>query len=806
MIKNYLLIAWRHILKNKLYSSINILGLVVGLSVFLFGSLLANYENTHDVFFKNSDRIFTVGSIFSPTADIGISVIDSANTAVGPLVKADIPEIDLVARTLRREMLVSVENSDYYQVIRFADADLLQIFDFAYLEGNQTALDVKNGLVITRSAATKYFGEGPALGRSIELDHDKVVNVTAVVADLPANSHFNSSLVISYPFELVAHISVLNSEDNNVEEGNWENLDLHDLTYLLAPDKTRLSWLQTKMDGMFSSHYPSEQSDIITGFKVSRLQDANTFLWTALGMPIIETVQLLAILVLIVAIVNYTNLATAQSFGRTREVGLRKTMGADRSQLLVQFLVESVLIATISMVLAVGVLELVVPVFNASLGKGMTIDYAVTLPWLLLTTFAVGVIAGAYPAYLITQTSPIDALRDSSPGSSKGTLFRSIMLGVQFAISIFMLAIVLVVFFQNAKLQESGDVFPRSQVVSLQRLNVPEIQSRLEVLKNEISAVSGVTGFGYSSQIPFQQSNSPLRVTAVRGDESGVFTPLQVAINPGFFEVYDIPLLKGRGLGEEVSDDTLKEGVYTVNVVVNEMMLDELGYNMATEHPVFYDYSTTEQIHAYTVVGVIPDQNFRGFHNQVKAMVFLKGSQYYDIASVRILGRDFQSTLVDVEKVWDEIIPEYPIQVQFLDETFNDVFRIYSAMTQALTGFAFLAMTLSMVGLFGLAAFMVEQRTREIGLRKVMGANLVQIIRLLIWQFSKPIIWASLIALPAAYFASRTYLDFFADRLPFSGVFIVVAGMIGIVLAWATVSIHAFRIAKANPIHALRTE
>ncbi len=806
MFNNYLLIAWRHILKNKLYSSINIIGLVVGLTVFLFGSLLANYEQTHDNFFKHSDRIFFVGSIFSPTADIGISSIDSVHSAVGPLIKADVPEIEFVARTLRQEKLITIDADDYYQVLVFADPDLLHIFDFTYLEGDQSALNARNGLVLTKNAARRYFGEGPYLGKSIELDHDKVLIVTAVIEELPENTQFKSSLVIPSPFELITHISGLNTEDNNVEEGNWYNLNLGDLTFMLAPENIDISWLQTRLDGIYDAHVTFDGSEIITAFKVHPLQDANTFLWSAIGMPVVETVQLLAILVLIVAIVNYTNLATAQSFGRIREVGLRKTMGASHSQLLSQFLIESVLIASISMIITVAVLELLVPLFNNSVGKGIRINYIVMLPWLFLTTLSVGVIAGAYPAYMITQTNPINALRDNSKTGTRGSLFRSIMLGVQFAISIFMLAIVLVVYFQNAKLLESGDIFPRSQIVSIQRLNVPEIQSRLEVIRNEISAIPGVIGFGYSSQIPFEQSNSNLRVTPVEGDDSNVSTPLQVSVMPGFFDVYDIPFLKGRQLGEEVSGDTMKKDVHNVNVVVNKLMLETLGFNMTSENPVFYDYPTAGDSHTYTIVGVIPDQNFRGFHNQIKAMVFLMNPTYLRVASIRIEGRGMQETLGDVEKKWDELVPEFPVQLKFLNETFNDVFKIYSAMTMTLTGFAFVAMTLSMVGLFGLAAFMVEQRTKEIGIRKVMGANLAQLIRLLIWQFSKPVMWASLIALPAAYFASNTYLDFFADRLPLPGVFIAIAGLLGVLISWVIVSIHAMRIAKTNPIHALRYE
>lgn len=277
-------------------------------------------------------------------------------------------------------------------------------------------------------------------------------------------------------------------------------------------------------------------------------------------------------------------------------------------------------------------------------------------------------------------------------------------------------------------------------------------------------------------------------------------------MSPGFFALYNIPLLSGRLLGEEISDDTVKEDVYAANVIVNELLLVKLGYALDSENPVFHDFSNTRPSRTYSIVGVVPDQNFLGFHNQIKPMIFLMNPDDYRVASVRIRGRGIQATLADIENTWDEVMPDYPIQVQFLDETFNDVFKIYSAMTKTMTGFAFLAMTLSMVGLFGLAAFMVERRTREIGIRKVMGASLGQIVRLLIWQFSKPVMWASLVSLPAAYFASNTYLDFFADRLSLPGGIIALAGITGILLSWGIVSIHAYRIATTNPVHALRYE
>lgn len=808
MFWNYLLTAWRHILKNKLYSAINALGLAVGLTVYFFGSLLADYENSHDEFFKNSSRIYTVGTIFTSTAQVGILSIDSAHTALAPIVRIEVPEISAVARTLKREFLLSVGDNDYFQTLIFADAELLRIFDMTYLEGDASALDDPGGLLLTRSSAEKYFGSGPWIGKSITLNHDKVLSVRAVVADLPANTHFNSSAVLPTRFELVAHISVLNSEDQNAEEGNWENLNLGDLTYLLVPPHVDRDWLQTRMDGIFSSHFPDEgqSRELVEGFQVDKLTDANTFLWRAIGIPVIETVQLLAILVLVVAIVNYTNLATAQSIRRTREVGLRKTLGANRRQLLTQFLIGSVLIATISLGIAIGALEVSVALFNDALGKSLTLDYADRLPWLLFSTLAVGLVAGVYPAVLVTRTKPIDALREATTKSTRGGVFRSLMMGVQFGISIFMLGIVLVVYFQNAKIEESGDIYPRSNIVTLDRFDLPAAKAQMDVLRNEALRTPGVVGFGYSSQVPFEQSNNALGISAAKGDTTIQTSVLQISVSPGFFGTYAIPMMRGRGLSDEVSEDTLREDVYSVNVVVNELALTQLGYTLDDENSMFYDFSDSRPSRSYKIVGIVPDQNFLGFHNQIKPTVFLMHPPSYRKASMRIEDRGLQATIADIEDVWNEVVPDYPIQVVFLDETFDDVFKIFSAMTKTLAGFSFVAMTLSMVGLFGLTAFMVERRTREIGIRKVMGANRFQIARFFIWQFSKPIFWALLVALPAAYFSSRSYLGFFTNRIPLPVGVIALAGVAGVILSWGVISFHVVRIARISPIHALRHE
>ena len=808
MIKNYLLIAWRQILKNKLYASINILGLVVGISVYIYGSLLVTYERSHDAFYENSARIFTAGSLFSATANIGVAETDGIYTAFAPFIIAEVEELEEVARIVQAEFLLSVDDEHFYQNIRFADPSFMKIFNFDYLEGDDRALDDPSGLLMTKSSATKFFGSSPALGRVLTLDHGMSLHVTAVVADLPPNTHFNSSIVGGNKFEMVAPLAALNRVSDYDLAGNFNNLSSGDYTYILLPEDKSRAWLQAKLDAVYERHFPAEVREFITGINVRPLVEANTMLWDAVGLPVLDSIRILAFLVLVVAIANYTNLATAQSLGRSREIGLRKTMGASRGQLVIQFMVESLCIAAISMLIALAILEVVVPIFNVAMGRGVVLDYSVTLPWLLFTTLGVGLVAGAYPAYLITRASPIDALRDGGAKGAKGGRVRSVMLGLQFSISIFMLALVLVVYFQNQEIESSSRIYPKSEIITLERLDVESIRPRLGTLRNELEALPGVEQVAYSSLLPYLFSSSRILAGRVQGDKDASFAINRVIVDEHFLSTYNIPLLAGRDFSVEVANDTLVEDVLAVNVILNELAIRKLGFASPNDAltQVYYDFPDDRETRAYTIVGIMPDQNFQGFHQQVKPTAFYHYPDELRYASIRVRGDTLADTLIEVEAVWDDVIPDYPIQSEFLDDTFNQIFQIFGAMTIFIGGFAFIALALSLIGLFGLSAFMAESRTKEIGIRKVMGANMIQIVQLLIWQFSKPALWALLVAMPLAYLAADTYLNFFANRIGITAGIVAGAGVVAVVFAWVIVAIHAIKIARANPIKALRYE
>lgn len=389
------------------------------------------------------------------------------------------------------------------------------------------------------------------------------------------------------------------------------------------------------------------------------------------------------------------------------------------------------------------------------------------------------------------------------------------MLGVQFSISIFMLAIVLIVYLQNKKVFDASDIYPRSEIVTLKRLQIETIQQTLDTLRNELMAVPGIENVSYSSHVPFDGSNSGRHVTPELGNENKKFIIRQVQVDENFLTTYNTPLLAGRDLTSKNSSDYFVEGK-TANVMLNELAISKLGLpsGEAAINQVFYDFASSREPSIFTVVGVFPDQNFEGFHNSVKPTIYMmphlnatqrRGSaiQY---ASIRVKGVAMNDVLPQIEMHWKKLIPEYPIQVEFLDETFGNTAEVYDIFSQVLGGFAFIAFTLSMIGLFGLAAFIAESKTKEIGIRKVMGASVYQLVRLMIWQFSQPVVWALLVSLPLAYFASGMYTNFFVDRISMSWAIVIFAGVLAVALSWCVVAIHAIKIANTNPIGSLRYE
>lgn len=808
MFKNYITVALRNIVRNKLYAAINIIGLVMGLTIYVFSGLFVDYEYSHDDFYENSDRIYTAGVTIRPEANAGINEMNAVPPAVLPFIKAELPEIEKSARTFVKEFLFSVGEDSYYQKIRFADPDFLTIFDFDYILGDNSALSNSTGVLITESTAVKFFGDGNPLGKTITLDHKNDLKVTAVIRDLPANTHFKTYFFDNVPFEVVVSMNAMELITGVQPDTIWEELHPYNLTYMLLPENLDQNWLVNELDGIYERHFNAEQKQFVSDLFARPLIEANLSHWRLIGLPILTTIKILGLLVLIIACVNYTNLATAQSMKRTREVGLRKVLGAGKVQLLFQFIIESTTITLIAMVFTISLLEFILPLINMAMGKALTLSYAATLPWLLTTTMFVGILSGCYPAYVICKTNPIETLRDTGFKARSSAWIRGLMIGIQFAISVFMLALVFVVLSQNEQVERSSNIFPKDQIYVLEGFDIEQIAQRQELLRNEIISIAGVENFSLSYQVPYEGTQDIISVSNISNDTSSTFSFNRLMIDYEFLDTYNMSLIAGRTLSEKFPLDSQNNTSRNFNVVVNELAVQNLRFNSPQEAvgKIFYEPNGDDDVITYNIVGVIENQNILGLHNEIKPFIMLVIPEGYREASIKISASADPQIIKSIEAAWKRVNPDYPMQGRYLTETFQDLFGILELASKTLAAFALFATILASIGLFGLSAFMAEQRTKEIGIRKVHGASPPQIVHLLIWQFSKPVFWATPFALVLAYFASNQYLEFFAERIgtPY-GIFLL-AGLIGLVLSWITVAAHALSVARTNPINALHYE
>lgn len=808
LITNYMTSALRNIARNKLYAIINIVGLTMGITVYLFANILVDYEYSHDTFYQNSDRIYTVGLNIRPEANAGITEMNAVPSAVLPHIKTELPELKTTARTYIKEFLISVSGENYYQKLRFADPELLSIFNFDYVYGDSTALSNPAGMLITESTAKRLFADDNPIGKTITIDHQNDLVVTAVIKDPPANTHLNSYFLENIPFQMIISMAAMERIADVRPDEDWEEMHPTNLTYILLPENLDHQWLEAGLNGVYQKYFTEGHKKFASGIFANPLIEANLSHWKLIGLPILTAIKTLGFLVLIIASVNYINLAAAQSMKRTREVGLRKVHGAGKRQLWTQFIIESITITLIAMLLAISLLELAIPIFNLATGKILSLNYIETLPWLITTTMVVGFLSGSYPAYMIGKTNPIESLYGTWLKGRSSLWIRGLMSGTQFAISVFMLALALVVISQNDKVQNSSNVFPKEQIYVLEGFDVPQIAERQALLKNEISSIAGIENFAFSSQVPYEATQHVFQISSIINDFDKAFNINRLVMDYDFLDTYNMKLVAGRILSDNFMLDNQPSDSKNFNVIINEMTAQNLKFKTPEQAigNVFYSLGNEGAAITYTIVGVIENQNILGLHNGIKPFIMLTIPSAFNEASIKISSAADPQIIQSIEAAWKRVIPEYPMRGRYLTEVFQDLFGIFSLASKSLTAIAIFALILAMIGLFGLSAFMAEQRTKEIGIRKVHGATPPQVVHLLVLQFSKSAIIALPFALGAAYLASTTYLEFFDDRIAVPYDILLFAGLIGLLLSWATVAGNSYAVARQNPINALRYE
>ncbi len=780
MFKNYLKIALRNILKHKSYALVNIAGLAVGIACCLLILLYVQDELRYDRFHQNAECIYRA------TLATSAQRVETTPSILGPLLQREFPEVERAVRLYEttRFGAVTVQHGErVFQEERFlfADSTVFAVFTFPLLHGNPaTALTRPNTIVLTQASAQKYFGEANPLGQTLRVNNARDYEVTGVMQNVPSHSHLQ--------FDFLASYTSLTNEWAKTE--TWYSANLY--TYILLHENAALPPIEQRFPVWV------KRDEIRFWEKISLQKLTQIHLYWNNDIIRVYIFSSIAFLVLLIACINYMNLATARSLRRAREVGVRKVLGAVRRQLAAQFYGEIGLITLLALVLAVLFVEIARPAFNAVSGKQLAVG-ALAQPSFLLMLAAIGAVvallAGSYPALLLSTFQPAKVLKSALQASGHGAGFRKGLVVAQFVISIALISGTAVVYQQLDYISNKKLGFEKEQVVILPmrdwtlRRNYATLKSALAQHSNIVS-VSAAAGFpgrvlgGYGMQAEGLPENQILEVVGY-------------AVDNDVIKTLGLELLAGRGFPETWTE--AQGYVY----VINERALQILGWEKETAIGKWMNLPANRM---GRVVGVVKDFHFASLHAEIKPLVMFIEPPEFAYLMVKLRPQDLSNTLAFMRTQWQALAPNSPFDYSFLDRSFDALYRTEQNAGRLLGVFAALAILIACLGLFGLASFTAEQRTKEIGVRKVLGATVVGIIGLLSRDYVKLMAIAFALAAPLGYFVMQYWLQDFAYRIDLSFGIFALAGGVALLIALLTVSTQAIKAALANPVEALRYE
>lgn len=794
MLKNYLKIALRNVLKHKGFSLLNTLGLVAGLASFILIMLFVQHELSYDRFHSKHERIYRVA-----TAMRGFSFDGIAKVAGqwGPGARANLPEVEQMTRIIFfGTVLTSHGDQRHYENGGlYVDSTFFALFDFPLLTGNATnVLTRPHTLVLTESLARKYFGSANPVGKTLTFENDLDYVVTGVCADPPANSHIS--------FTFLASLASTNSPYwQNFErlKDNWEFFQAY--TYLLLVPGSTVAGVEANLTELVRQHVSAENAGNYSPF----LQPLTSIhlhsqLWRELSVNSdIDRVYLLsaiAFFILLIVCINYMNLATARSASRAKEVGVRKVAGAHRGALIRQLLVESVLLSLLALLLAVAVAHLALPAFNQLVGSRLTFDPlgdGWLLPAMVGLSVLVGVAAGSYPALVLSAFRPVQVLGGNIKTGGKASL-RKLLVVVQFVISILLLIATGVVLQQLQYIEGKNLGFNQEHLVILP-IRDAAMRANYETVKQALSQHSSIVSVSASANQPGGSDwGAPYRAEGI--DEAETPPARMLVVDHDFFETYQIEVVQGRNFAREFSTDV--EGA----LVLNETAVRELGW----EQPLGKTIRVTWWSQDAQVIGVVKDFHFHSLHEQIGPLLIFLSPATFNRFTVRIRPERLAEALAFLEQTWAKFDPAHPFDYTFFDEQFGELHLAEQRLGRTLMIFAALAIFIACLGLLGLIAFTVQQRTKEIGVRKVFGAGTGRIFLLLSRDFVVLVGMAFVVAVPIGYLLLDGWLQNFAYRITLAPPVFVAAGFTALAIAWLAVGFQAVRAALLNPVDALRRE
>ncbi len=801
MLRNYLKIAVRNLLKHKAFSFINIIGIAIGLACFLLIALYVRDELGYDRFHQKSDRIYRVTRTFLSSEGTPSLRLAQAAPPFGPLIKQDFPEAEQVVRTLETNSLLRYGEQSYNEENLFvAEENLFRVFDFKLVNGNPAkALVNPFSILFSRPMAEKYFGKENPVGKTVRLDSQFELTVTGVFEPLPAQSHFHPRFLLS--FSTLSDPRVYGAEGLRT---NWSDNSFN--TYVLMANGADPQRMERAFPAFQNRHVPADDGKKSSTWSVLTMQPlTDIHLHSHTDSEIEPTSDIryvylfsaIGLFILLIACINYMNLATARSAGRAKEVGMRKVAGALRSQLIAQFLSESVLLVVLALGLAVGLVLLGLPLLNEFTQKTLTIRQLldpVFLGVLVAITGLTGLVAGSYPAFFLTSFRPIGVLKGRVTAAGGGRL-RQVLVVAQFAIAVALIISTAVVFNQMNYIQHYRLGYEKDRVLILP--DVGDSTTHYETVRQELVQTGLVREMGRSSRIPSGRLLDSYGAYAPKGDS---LVPVTInlrglRVDYNFIPSYQIGMAAGRNFSRSFGTDTSM-------IVLNETAARLLGWTpqQAIGKPFRYGPSNGQ------IIGVTKDYHFESLHQRVGAIALTLNPTRLNYLSVSLKGGDISAAVQRVEGIWKKYFPGRPFDYQFLDARFDRLYAREQTQQRLFGVFAGVAILISCLGLFGLSMFMAEQRTKEIGIRKVLGATVPGLVALLSRDLLKLVLIALLLASPVAWWAMNQWLDGFAYRTSIGvGVFLL-TGLVAISIALLTVSFQAIKAALMNPVKSLRAE
>jgi putative ABC transport system permease protein len=792
MIRNYLLTAYRNASKNRLYAFINILGLTVGVSCCILILLYVRHERSYDQFHDKKDRIFKV---YRTNASEGYEEIGPTSAPFATALENDFPqELEAAVRIMPRQGLITEgENAYTGDKISFVDPAFFQVFTYPLQQGNpETALQKPGSVVLSQEMAIKYFGDQNPMGKELTYNEEYPLIVTGVLAPLPENTH--------HTFDMLG--SVLMFQNQSWFEGWWNN---NMMTYVLLKEGMAETELEAQFPAFMDKYMGGdfEQYGVKVGLTLTPITEiyfqANTQfdVWTKHGNETMTYVFLvIAVFVLIIACINFMNLATARAARRATEVGVRKTLGARRNDLVYQFYAESFLTSVIAVLLSVVLINLSLPFFNQFADLTLTIPAGDTTMILIFAgvAIAVGLLAGSYPALFLSSFLPARVLKGSIKTGKGANAVRKGLVVFQFAISITLLVAVLVVSQQMNYLQDKRLGFDKERVL-LVEIDNDEIYEKREDFKDRLSQDARITSVSLMSGEP--GGFHDMYGFKVEGLEEDMLMNT-VMTDENYLDAMGLELLAGRNFSVERPTDTRE------SLIINQTAAKALGWT-AEEALGKEMMNTFRDSIPKRVIGVVNDYHFASLHQKIDPLVISMEDDNRMIA-IKLTAGETSPVIAQVGSVWSDFVTQHPFSYQFLDESFASLYKAEQKQGQIFMLFAGIAVFIACLGLFGLVTFVAEQRTKEIGVRKVLGASVPQLVRLLTKDFAILVGIALLMASPIAYYAMSQWLSDFAYRIELQPLIFLLAGLIALIIALLTVSIKSYQAATDNPVKSLRSE